>query len=177
MPAISSIYMVVFRIIHIGAGVAWAGSVFFLVVYLQPATAAVGPAAQPVMRELLGTRKLVDRIIMLAATTIVGGLFLYWKDWHDVGSLGDWLGTNFGAVLTVGMLSALVAVGIGVAGTRPAVARLLEVGGRIAASEGPPAPELVAEVPVLQLRLKNYARLSLAFVAIAVLAMATARYW
>jgi hypothetical protein len=151
--------------------------VFFLVVYLQPATAAVGPAAQPVMRELLGTRKLVDRIIGLAGTTIIGGLFLYWKDWHDYPSLGDRLGSNVGAVLTVGMVSALIALSIGAAGTRPTVAKLLDVGGRIAASEGPPAPELAAQVPVLQLRLKNYARYSLAFIAIAVLAMATARYW
>ena len=38
-------FMVVFRIVHIGAGVAWVGSLFLLVVYVQPSAAAIAPAA------------------------------------------------------------------------------------------------------------------------------------
>ncbi len=173
----TSIYMLVFRLIHIAAGVAWAGSVFLFVVFVQPSAAAIAPAGAPFMAELLGKRKLVDRILMLAVGTIVGGLFLYWKDWHLYGSLGDWIGSRFGLGLTIGAISAIVAFLIGLVGTRPGVERLMALARQAAAAGGPPSPELGAEIARLQGRLKVLARSNLAFVSIAVLAMASARYW
>jgi len=49
--------MLVFRVIHILLAIAWGGTVFLLVFFLQPSAKAIGPAAGPFMRELLGTRK------------------------------------------------------------------------------------------------------------------------
>ncbi len=171
-----SVYLLVFRIVHIAAGVAWGGAVFLFVVFVQPSAAALGPAAAPFMAELLGKRKLVDWILLVATITIAGGLFLYWHDWHDYGSFGDWVGLTYGLVLTVGALAAIVAFLIGLFGTRPGVTRLMALG-RQAAEAGGPTPELAAEIQRLQARLKVLARTSLAFLAIAVIAMATARYW
>jgi hypothetical protein len=54
---------------------------------------------------------------------------------------------------------------------------MLAVGRQIAAAEGPPTAELGAELQRLQARLKVLGRTILALIAIAVLAMATARYW
>jgi NAD-dependent oxidoreductase involved in siderophore biosynthesis len=62
-------------------------------------------------------------------------------------------------------------------GTRPSVQRLLALGRQIAGADGPPAPELSAEVQRLQARLKTLARITLALITISVIAMATARYW
>jgi len=62
----TSIYMLVFRILHIGAGVAWAGSVFLFVILIQPSAASVGPAAGPFMMELMGRRKIVSWLLSLA---------------------------------------------------------------------------------------------------------------
>src|SRR5713226_5981083 len=115
--------MLLFRLIHIAAGVAWAGSVFLFVVFVQPSAAAIAPAGAPFMGELLGKRRLVDRILGLAAATIVGGLFLYWKDWHLYGSFGNWVGSRLGLGLTIGAISAIVAFLIGLVGTRPGVER------------------------------------------------------
>src|SRR2546428_6559468 len=162
----TSVYMLVFRLIHIAAGVAWAGSVFLFVLFVQPSAAAIAPAGAPFMAELLGKRKLVDRILGLAAATIVGGLFLYWKDWHDYGSLSNWVGSGFGLGLTVGAISAIVAFLIGLLGTRPGVERLMAMA-RQAAAGGPPSPELGAEIARVQERLKVLARSNLAFVSIA----------
>ncbi|HMK91489.1 MAG TPA: hypothetical protein VK576_00675 [Thermoleophilia bacterium] len=173
----TSTYLIVFRIFHILAGVAWAGSVFLVVVFLQPSAAAVGPAASPVLMELLGKRRLIDRIIGLGVVTVVAGGFLYWHDWQAFGSLSDFLSSHFGLVLTIGGVCAIVALLIGIFGSRPAARRLVELGGTIAAAEGPPPPEIVAEVPVQQQRLKVLSRVSFAFLVVAVLAMSTARYW
>jgi uncharacterized membrane protein len=172
----ASLYMIVFRIVHIGAGVAWAGSVFFLVAFVQPAAAAVGPAGAPFMAELLGVRRLVDRIIGIAWVSVVGGLFLYWRDWDLFGSLGDWLGSSFGAVLTIGALAAIGALAVGIFATRPTVARLLALG-RSAAEAGGPTAETAASIARAQERLRALARGQLVMISIAVIAMATARYW
>jgi hypothetical protein len=173
----TSTYMIVFRVLHIGAGVAWAGSVFLFVVLIQPSAAAIGPAAGPFMMELLGRRKLVPWLLSLAGTTVVAGLFLYWRIWHAYGSLGDLASSRYGLSLTIGAVAAIAAFGVGLFGTRPNAARLLELGARAAGSEGGPQPELAREIARVQGRLKVLARVALALIAIAVLGMATARFW
>lgn len=173
----TSAYMLVFRIVHILAGVAWAGSVFLFVIYVQPSVAAIGPAGAPFMVELLAKRKLTSRLIELGTVTVVGGLFLYWRDWQLYGSFGEWIGTSFGAVITIGALAAIAGLGIGVFGTRPNVLRLLALGKQAADAGGPPPPELAAEIAHTQARLKVFARTTLGLIALSVLAMATARYW
>jgi uncharacterized membrane protein len=171
-------FYIIFRIFHIGAGIAWVGSVYFLVAFVQPASAAIGPAAAPFMDEILGARKLVDRIIALAAVTILAGLILYLKDMDLAGGFGDWIGTARGVVFTIGGVAAILAVAIGIFGTRPAVQRLLAVGrqvGQATQGGGAPPPELAAEV--LQGKLRGFARASFGLLVVAVLAMSTARYW
>ena len=172
----TSWYMVVFRILHILAGVVWVGSVFLFVVYVQPTAAAIGPAAGPFMAEFLGERRVVDGIIVAAEVTVVAGLFIYWHDWHIYASFGDWIGSTFGAVLTIGALCAIAALGIGMSVTRPNVRRLMALGRQVAESGAPPTPEVGAEMGAIQARLKVAARVSLGLLVIAVLAMSTARY-
>ena len=169
-------FMVVFRIVHILSGVLWVGSVFLFVVYVQPSVAAIAPAGAPFMAELLGKRRLVDRIIALAVVTIAAGLVLYWHDWHQYPSFSDWIRSHFGATLTVGMLGAIAALVIGLAVTRPSVERLLALGRQVAESGAPPTPEVGAEMGAIQGRLKVAARVSLGLLIVVVLAMATARY-
>lgn len=171
----ASTYMLVFRILHVAAGVAWAGSVFLFVVLVQPSAGAIGPAASPFMMELLGRRKLVSWLLSLAGTTIGAGIFLYAKLADDMG-LGDFVSSGFGLALTIGAVAAIVAFGIGLFGTRPSVARLLALAAQ-AAADGPPPPEVAQEIPRVQARLKNLGRIAFAFIVVAVLTMATARYW
>jgi uncharacterized membrane protein len=169
----ASVFMVVFRIVHIVAGVIWVGSVFLFVVYVQPTSAAIAPAGAPFMAELLGKRRMVDGIITSAFITVTGGLLVYWRDWQ---TYPDFLGSTFGLVLTIGALSSLVALGFGLFVTRPNVMRLMALGRDVAASGGPPSPETAAEMGAIQGRLKVVARLSLGLLLLAVVAMASARY-
>jgi uncharacterized membrane protein len=170
-------FFIVFRLIHILAGVAWAGGVFLFVVFLQPSAVAVGPAAGPMMGQLLGTRKLVDRFLQLAAITIAVGLVMYIKIATDFGSLGDLLATGYGVALTVGMLTAIAAAALGMLVTRPNVGQLLGMQRTIADSGVPPTSEQASDIANIQRTLKLYARLSLALLVVTVAAMATARYW
>ena len=173
----TSIYLIVFRIIHIVGAIAWGGAIFLLVFFLQPTAKELGPAAGPFMRELLGKRQVVTAVLQIAGATILGGAFLYWHDWQQTGSLGDFLGTRFGLTLTIGSVSAIVAFLVGLLGTKPTIDRVLSLGGRIAAAGDPPPAELAQELQRMQARARALAKTNLAFVALAALAMATARYW
>lgn len=170
----TSAYMIVFRIVHIVAGVAWAGSLVLLVNFIQPSAKAIGPAAGPFMMELLGKRRVINAILGMAAVTILGGLFLYWHDWHlyDDGFSG-FVKSRFGLVITIGAVLAIVAFLIGLFAVRPRVERMVALNRQAAAAGEPPPPE----VPKLQGELRQLSLTGFTLVTLAVIAMATARYW
>jgi hypothetical protein len=174
---VQSIYMLIFRIVHIGAAVLWVGMVSFFAVFLSPTASKLGPAAFPVMKELVEKRKVPRIIQAIAGFTVLGGLFLYWHDWHAYGTLGDFVGTAFGLTLTVGAIAAISAFLVGNLFVARNVERLVEVGNKVVATSGPPAPELIAETKQLGARIRVSSQITLVLLAIAVLAMATARYW
>ena len=169
--------MLVFRIVHIVSGIFWVGSAFFVSVFLEPTIEAVGPAGGPVMSHLMEKRKVGVIITGIAAFTVIGGLFLYWRDWHAYPSFGVWIGFAFGRVLTVGAVCAIIAFFVGSGGIPPTINKMNALGKQMAESGGPPAPEQVAAMKGLQHRLKIIGRVDLALVTIAILSMATARYW
>jgi uncharacterized membrane protein len=173
----TSAYLVTFRIVHVVGAIAWGGAIFVMVFFLQPSAKSVGPAAGPFMRELLGRRRVVTVVLWIAFVTIVGGAFLYWRDWHLYPSLGDFVESRFGLSLTIGSVSAIVAFLIGLFGTRPAVQRTLALGAQLAQADDPPPPGLAEELGSTQARARTLAKTNLAFVALAALAMATARAW
>jgi uncharacterized membrane protein len=168
-------YMVTLRIVHIVTGVIWVGSLFVVVVFVQPSAAALGPAGAPFMSELR-RRRFVDVVFIDALFTIAAGSFLYWHDWHAYPSFGDWIGSNFGATLTVGALLAISGVVVAGLVTRPTIGRLVSLGKQVAESGGTPSPELAARIGALQRRLVVAERVSFALVLLAVVAMASARY-
>ena len=167
--------MVLLRIVHIATGVIWVGSLFVVVVFVQPSAATLGPAGAPFMSELR-RRRFVDIVFIDAVLTVVAGSLLYWHDWHLYASFGDWIGSPFGTALTVGALLALSGLGVAASVTRPTILRLVALGKQVAGSGGRPSPELGAQIDALQRRLVVAERASFSLVLLAVVAMASARY-
>ena len=167
--------LVILRLVHIVTGVIWVGSLFVVVVFVQPSAAALGPAGAPFMSELR-RRRFVDVVFIDALFTIAAGSFLYWHDWHTYPSFGDWIGSNFGAALTVGALLAISAIVIAGLVTRPTIGGLVALGTQVAESDATPTPDVAARIGVLQRRLVVAERVSFALAVLAVAAMASARY-
>src|SRR5215213_121212 len=167
--------MVFLRIVHIATGVIWVGSLFVVVVFVQPSAAALGTAAGPFMSELR-RRRFVDVVFVDALFTVAAGSILYWHDWHLYPSFGDWIDTNFGATLTVGGLLALSGLVVAATVTRPTIRRLVSIGKHVSELAGGPPPETAARIGGLQRRLVMVERVSFALVLLAVVAMASARY-
>ena len=167
--------MILLRIVHIVTGVIWVGSLFVVVVFVQPSAAALGPAGAPFMSELR-RRRFVDVVFIDALFTVVAGSLLYWRDWHMYPSFSDWIGSSFGTALTVGALLAISGLSVAAFATRPTIARLVSLGKQVAESGGKPPPETAARIGALQHRLVLAERVSFSLVVLAVVAMASARY-
>jgi uncharacterized membrane protein len=172
----ASTFDLIFRVFHIMFGIAWAGSAFLFTVFIEPAAAKLGPQAGPVMEELVERRKVGEVVTGIAAVTVIAGWILWFGDMQLFG-FGDWIGSSFGIVLTIGGLAATGAFFAGLIGVPPNIKRLSALGKEVAASGGPPTPEQAAEMHQVQERMRKLSRLDLALIAIAVFCMATARYW
>jgi uncharacterized membrane protein len=173
----SSPFFLVFRFLHIVAGVLWVGSAFLFSAFLGPSAAEVGPSAGPLIATMVKKRKLVTVITSLSGITVLAGWILWLKDLDLYGGLGDWLGTSYGLVLTIGAVLATAAFGIGLRGIAPNVEKLVDLGGQIAAGGGPPTPEQGAEMERTQRTLATASKTDLVLLLLAVTSMATARYW
>jgi hypothetical protein len=174
-------FMIVFRILHIVAGVLWVGSAFFLVAFLGPALGQVGPdVSGPLFQVLVGKIKVPKRITVFATVAVAAGWLLWLKDlrdyrWH----VNNWVfhSGNLGLVLTIGAILATIAYFEGYFGVGKNVERIAELGGQIAASGGSPSPEQASTMQRLQADLKKHGQIDLVLLLLAVIAMSTARYW
>ncbi len=77
MSASVLVYLFV-RVLHVALAALWFGIVAFLVFYLIPTVQQVGPAGGQVMSGL--ARRGFDRFMaIVAGTTVLSGLWLYWR--------------------------------------------------------------------------------------------------
>jgi hypothetical protein len=93
------------------------------------------------------------------------------------GSLGEWVTSSFGLVLTIGGVLATISAYFGAIGVGRGVERLVDLGNEVASSGGPPTPEQQARLDTLGSSLERHGKIDLVLLLLAVTAMATARYW
>jgi hypothetical protein len=170
-------FMIVFRFLHIVAGVLWVGSAFLFVGFIGPSAAEVGPSAGPLLSEVVKKRKVAKVITGLGGVTVVAGWIIWLRDVHEYRSLHNWLSTPLGLGITIGAGLATIAFFEGFFGVGRNVERMVDLGDTIAASGGPPTPEQHATMTRIGAELKRHGQTDLVLLLLAVSAMATARYW
>lgn len=166
-------YVIVLRIIHILGGVFWAGGAFALVGFISPAAAQAGPAGGKFMQRLTQGTRWITAVSAAAGLAILSGLLLYWR--ASGGLRPEWLSTGTGITFTIGGLSAVIAMGVGIQ-VGGLSRRMAELGQKIEAVGGPPSPENAAQLAAFQARLQSLGSLTTVLLVITVLAMASARY-
>ena len=167
------VLMMVLRLIHILGGVFWAGTAFFLVSFLTPAVKAAGPEGGKVMQRL-AISSFPKAIISIAALNVLSGLVMYYLD--SGGLQLAWITTPTGLGFTLGGIAGLISLGIGLTITAPALDRVGAMAKAIMASGAPPTPEQMQELQGHQMRMAGAAVWNAVFLALAVAAMAVARY-
>jgi hypothetical protein len=164
----------VLRLIHILAGVLWAGANFTMAGFITPSVKATAPGSSGFMQYLAQKSGLPRYAEIAGWLTILAGLALYWilSDGFQL----SWFVTRRGIVLALGGLLAIAAMILAYAVQKPAATRIGALGQEIQAAGGPPKAEQMAEMQALQNRMAQGARWTAILLAIAVEAMALSRY-
>lgn len=162
------------RIVHVACGVFWAGTIFFVVWLLEPATRDAGPAGGQVMGALI-RRGYLNILPVMAVLTIVSGGWLYWV--VSGGLSSAWGHSPMGTSITVGAFAALLGFALGMIKMRPAGLRMRELSGRLAAAEddGEKA-EIMQQMELEKTTIRTNGRFVAVLLFVAVVGMAAARY-
>lgn len=157
------------RTIHVVGGVLWVGGLVIVSFFLVPASRTLGPAAQPMLQDIMGRRKLPMYLMSVAIATTLAGILLMVRNVSLTD--GAWARSPMGIGISIGAATAIVALLIGMTVTAPAAKRL----------GGPPKPGGTPlsdeERARLMRRTAIGSRVVLLLLAVSALTMATARYY
>ncbi len=169
----TSTLIIILRLIHIFAGVFWAGAAFMMVSYVEPSVRASGTIGQQFMRQL--GLKSTYSIAMAATATLsaLSGLLLY----DLIFNLSfDILSTTRGLVIIIGALAGLAAWITGFAVQFRSISKMKKLNEEIEAGDGPPSPEQLATMQALGQKVSLGGRITVVLLVIALIGMSTAEY-
>lgn len=166
-----NILIIVLRLVHIVSGVFWVGSAMMSAFFIAPAVAATGAAGQQMMGHMITKGRMSVRITIAAVVTVLAGASLYWID--SRGLTSPWTSSGPGWGFGIGALLALVGLGLGM----QVGVNAKKLGTVAAAAQGKPSPDQLAEMQAAQKRMSFYSNISTAALILALVCMATARYW
>ena len=161
--------MVVLRLAHIGAGAFWVGSGLMLVLVILPALRRSGAEAG----QRLPMAQISQAMAISSLITTIAGVILYIL---VSGFAGPWMASPMGIGLSIGAVAGLAAFLVGLLSTGPTSSRMGELGARLQAAGGPPAPEQLAEMRQLQAKLNTSSMWSVILSTLSLAFMAVARY-
>lgn len=166
-------YLLILRLLHIGFGIFWAGSVLFFTLFIMPALKVSGPEGVKFMQNL-GKSGYPIAAMISAIITIVAGFLLIWK--LSGGFQPMWFNSWYARSLTAGATTAFVAFLIGFSINRPAAARINKISQAIALQGAPPTPDQQKELMLLRKRIFAGSKYMTALIIIAILGMSIFRY-
>ncbi len=159
-----SAILLTMRGLHIVLGVFWAGTMIFTAIFLVPSIRDAGPDGAKVMAGLM-RRRFLTVLPVVAALTILSGLWLYWFDSN--GFQAPFMRSRMGMTLALGALAALIAFVLGVGIVRPAMLKAAVLS---------QDPAQLAASQALRMRAAATGRLIAVLLGLATAAMAIARY-
>jgi uncharacterized membrane protein len=168
---LDQIFVMVLRVLHIGAGLFWVGSVFFMTRFVLPAIQEAGPDGGKFAAVLMRGGRVQRAMIESAGVTIVAGLFMYGR--YIVQTDGVWARSPIAMGYGVGAITAIVAFILGLTINAPAARRMQAIAG---SAGGPPSAEQQAEIGRLRERIASTSRIVLGLLTISVISMAVSRY-
>ncbi|HUI89000.1 MAG TPA: hypothetical protein VLX61_09770 [Anaerolineales bacterium] len=163
--------VIVLRLIHILSGVFWVGGSLILAIFVSPAVTATAEAGQKFMAHVVTKSKITMRITVAALLTVLAGGWLYWID--SGGLTSGWTTSPAGWGFSLGGILGIVGLIFGTL-----VGKNTSALGKTASEvEGKPTPEQQSQIETAQQQLKVVGPISTMALILALICMATARYW
>lgn len=158
------------KLAHVIGAVLWVGGGALQVMFIAPTAGRTGPDALPFMRNLVIDTSLTDYLTGLGLTTILSGLYLYWRIGHHITAFAS-IRT---AVLSIGALAGILAGVVGIGLMRPRIDELGEILDGL--GEGPPDADTQERMQALQGKLRTYGMTFLTLSLVALIGMGLFRY-
>ncbi len=166
-----NIYLLVLRLVHVVAAIVWGGGALVMEFFIGRSIAGTGESGQKFAQHLMNTVKMHKFMIFAAVSTVVAGGLLYWHDSQD--SLQGGCDSNSGIGFGIGSFFGLIAFIFG-AIFGASNAKLAEVGAQI---QGKPTDDQLSQIQAIQKRIKTVSPIHICSMLIAMIFMATARYF
>ena len=169
-----NILLIALRILHIIAGILWAGGALHFFLFIGPTVKATAPDSQKFMGHLLTQKRWSQFMSAMSVLTILAGGALYYR----LGSVNwGWVTTGPGIGFTIGALAGLLVFAIGNFMLGPRTVHLGRISQEIQANGGSPSSKQAAILQRTQRELEILGKVDFVLILIALLAMSTARYW
>lgn len=162
------------RLLHILAGVYWAGTIFFFATFLEPSLRDLGPDGGKVMIRFF-ERGYLTFLPVTAFIAVASGAWLLWitSGGFDPG----WMGSAVGITLSTGGLTAIIAFVVGLGVMRPTAMRIWDLSRQVSQAKDEAArAALMAQMGPLRVRTGVAARIIFGLLLISVALMAVGRY-
>jgi uncharacterized membrane protein len=168
------VLMIALRLIHIVAGVFWAGTMMAVAWFLLPTAQSLGQPGTAFMQQLMFRQRLRQFVGGAMILTILSGLTMY--VWLAMETDGMWAKSRMGIALGIGAVAAIIAGGIGGGVIGRVGQKMMALATAIQSSGGPPTDAQKAEMDSYQRKMRSGYRMVGVLVLIATIAMASARY-
>lgn len=165
------ILMLVLRLVHILAGIVWGGGALIMEFFIGRTILATGETGQKFAQHLMNKVRLHRFMTVAARSTVLAGIVLYWID--SDGFTSAWMRSGAGIGFGIGAVFGLIAFVFG-AIFGSSNAKLAEVGAQI---QGKPTDAQLTQIQALQKRIQTVSPIHVSSMILAMVFMATARYF
>ena len=166
-----NILMLILRFVHIFAAIIWGGGALIMEFFIGRTITATGETGQKFAQHLMNTLRMHKFMTVMALSTVLAGFVLYWRDSNGFSSA--WMTSSTGIGFGIGAGFGLIAFVFG-AIFGSSNAKLGQVGAQI---QGKPTDEQIAQIQALQKRIKTVSPIHVYSMILAMIFMATARYF
>jgi uncharacterized membrane protein len=164
-------YLLILRILHIGAGVYWVGSTLLLAFVITPALKETGESGQKFVDYLIKNKRFGTESAGAGGMAGIAGILLYWHD--SQGFTSAWTHSSAGIGFGIGAGLALIAFILGVLTDRKLKA-MLQLREQI---QDTPSDKRMSQLLILGKQQRTYLYICAAALSLALWVMATARYF
>jgi len=163
--------MLVLRFVHIIAAIVWGGCALLMEFFISHSIAPTGEAGQQFAQHLTNTVRIHVFMMIAAISTILAGALLYWHDSDRFSSA--WMRSAAGIGFGIGAGFGLIAFVFGAIFGK-SNAELGQVGTQI---KGKPTDDQLAKIQAIQKRINIVSPIHVVNMILAMIFMATARYF
>ena len=169
-----NILIILLRILHIVAGISWAGGGIHYFLFIGPTAKATAPESQKFMSYLMEQRRWTRFMSAMSLLTVLAGGALYYR----LGSVNwGWVVTPPGIGFTIGALTGIFLFAAGHLLLAPRINAMGKISQEIQANGGSASAQQAARLSQIQKEMDIIGTVDFVLIMIAVLTMSTARYW